>query len=160
MLLSTNRTGGRGRVAAAIAVLLSAVLILGLAPMRSDADERFGRRLHMLALTNEDRRAHDRRALDFAARLSRYAKEHSRAMANRGYLFHSSDDQLREALEGHDWEIGGENVGVGASLESLEDAFMASRFHRQNILRPTYEHAAIGAVREDGRVWVTVIFYG
>jgi uncharacterized protein YkwD len=37
---------------------------------------------------------------------------------------------------------------------------MASKLHRQNILREQYQHAAIGIVREDGRVWITVIFYG
>jgi uncharacterized protein YkwD len=148
------------RIAVAVAVLLSATLVLGLAPRSAHAEDRFGRRLQMLALTNQDRRAHDRDNLGFAARLSRYAKEHSRRMANRGYLFHSSDDQLQDALGHYAWSIGGENVGVGGSLESLEDAFMASEDHRANILRPTYDHAAVGVARADGRIWVTVIFYG
>jgi uncharacterized protein YkwD len=51
-------------------------------------------------------------------------------------------------------------VGVGSTLESLEDAFMDSKKHRQNILRREFLHAAVGVVREDGRLWVTVIFYG
>ena len=148
------------RIAVAVAFLLSATLLLGLAPRSAHAEDRFGRRLQMLALTNQDRRAHDRDNLGFAARLSRYAKDHSRQMANRGYLFHSSDDQLQGALGRYAWSIGGENVGVGGSLESLEDAFMASKDHRANILRPTYDHAAVGVVRADGRIWVTVIFYG
>ena len=43
----------------------------------------------------------------------------------------------------------------------VEDAFMESRLHRQNILRMTFRHAAIGVVRDDdGHFWVTVIFYG
>ena len=153
--------GGR-RVARAIALVLSAMVVLGIAPMRqvARADERFGRRLQMLALTNQDRRAHERNNLGFAAALSRYAKDHSRAMANEGYLYHSSDEQLQAALGHYAWSIGGENVGVGGSLDSLEDAFMASKDHRENILRPTYDHAAVGVVRAHGRVWVTVIFYG
>ena len=152
----------RRKLAIAMALVLSALLVLGLAPVRSNAsaEERYGRRREMLALTNHDRSARNRDDLAFAARVSRYAKEHSRVMANRGYLFHSSDDQLRGALAGFDWTLGGENVGVGASLDSLEDAFMASRLHRENILRPQYDHAAIGVVRADGRIWVTVIFYG
>jgi uncharacterized protein YkwD len=137
------------------------MVLSGLAPMRAaHADERFGRRLQMRALTNHDRREHDRRSLGFAAALSRYAKEHSREMARRGYLFHSSDDDLRDALGHYAWSIGGENVGVGGSLDGLEDAFMASKDHRENILRPTYDHAAVGVVRADGSIWVTVIFYG
>ena len=159
-LFSVALIGGRRKILVAVALVLSATLLLGLAPLRSQADERFGRRLQMLSLTNQDRRAHGRQTLDFAARLSQYAKAHSQEMADEGYLFHSDDEDLRRMLEGYDWAIGGENVGVGGSLESLEDAFMASKLHRQNILRTTYEHAAIGVVREDGRIWVTVIFYG
>jgi uncharacterized protein YkwD len=152
--------GGR-RVVTAIAIVLSAMVVLGVGPVRSArADERYGRRLQMLALTNHDRHAHDRDSLGFAASLSRYAKEHSREMARRGYLFHSSDEQLQSALGHYAWSIGGENVGVGGSLDGLEEAFMASKDHRENILRPTFDHAAVGVVRADGRIWVTVIFYG
>ncbi|HZD16694.1 MAG TPA: CAP domain-containing protein [Actinomycetota bacterium] len=153
---SVGRRGG-----AAIALLLLVLLVSGFAPGRSTASpERVGRRMQMLGLTNHDRTHHDRRELDFAARLSRYAKQHSRDMAEKGYLFHSTADQLRDALDGYDWSLGGENIGVGGSLESLEDAFMASKAHRQNILRRIYDHAAFGIVRADDRIWVTVIFYG
>lgn len=148
------------RIASSIVLALTAVLVLGLMPPRAHAEDSVGRRLQMLALTNRDRRAHERDVLGFAARLSRYAKEHSRAMARRGYLFHSDTADLQDALGSYRWSIGGENVGVGGSLEGLEDAFMASKDHRENILRPTYDHAAVGVVREDGRIWVTVIFYG
>jgi uncharacterized protein YkwD len=82
-------------------------------------------------------------------------------MARRGEIFHSSPDQVRAALDGYDWSLAGENVGVGPSLDALEDAFMESKLHRQNILRTTFRNAAIGVVRDDdGHFWVTVIFYG
>jgi uncharacterized protein YkwD len=147
------------RIVGVLVVL--AVFGLALMPQVGAAPERqLGPRRAMLALTNEDRAAHDRDTLDFAARLARYAKRHSRAMANEGYLHHSTDAQLQKALEDYDWEIGGENVGLGSSLESLEGAFMDSDLHRANILRETFEHAAVGIVREDGHIWITVIFYG
>jgi len=151
-------TQRRGKLGSVVALLVSGLLLFTAAGSAAGRD--VGPRRTMLALTNEDRADHDRRALDFADRLARHARDHSEAMAHRGYLFHSSDEQLRAALEGHDWDIGGENVGVGASLESLEDAFMASKPHRENVLRRSFEHAAIGIVREDGRIWITVIFYG
>lgn len=156
------RIWGRGKPGATIALLLVALVMTGSIAAHSEAaTERTGRRLQMLGLTNDDRVARDRSALAFADRLARYAKEHSRRMAESGSLFHSTGDELREALEGYQWSLGGENIGVGGSLESLEDAFMASRLHRQNILRRVYEHAAIGIARgDDGRLWVTVIFYG
>ena len=152
-------TDGRRKFGALfVAVALTGLLLVGASGIASGRD--VGPRRTMLALTNEDRAAHERRDLDFADRLARYAKDHSEAMARKGYLFHSSEGQLLNALEGYDWEIGGENLGVGGSLESIEDAFMASKLHRENILRESYRHAAIGIVREDGRIWITVIFYG
>jgi uncharacterized protein YkwD len=125
----------------------------------SDADAANRGRQNMLSLTNVDRAEHGRRALSLDATLSTYAEKHSRDMANRGYLFHTDD--LAARLKGVHWSIGGENVGVGSSLESLEDAFMASKDHRENILRRAFDHSAIGIFRDaDDNVWVTVIFYG
>jgi uncharacterized protein YkwD len=152
-------TSGR-RLGGLLALLMSGLLLLGAASGSAVGDEKLGPRRHMLALTNSDRTYHDRSALSFAERLAAYAKSHSEAMANQGYIYHSTGAQLRQALEGYKWELGGENVGVGASLESLEDAFMASEPHRKNILRRVYEHAAVGIARADDRIWVTVIFYG
>ena len=157
-VLSNDRRGLRGIVA----LFLSGLLVLALAAIRADAnaEERFGRRRQMLTLTNDDREQRERAELRFAARLSRYARHHSEAMARKGFIFHSTEDQVRAALEGYGWSLAGENVGVGSSLEGLERAFMGSRLHRQNILRSTFGHAAVGIVRDDGHYWVTVIFYG
>jgi len=162
---------GRGRWFVA-PLLLGYLLVLSFAPARVAADpaERAGVpaapvsipevRDDFLALTNDDRAAYNREALALADRLSRYATRHSRRMANLGSIFHSGDEQLREALEGTDWSTAGENVGVGASLESVQDAFMRSAPHRRNILEGSYDHAAVGVVEADGVVWITVIFSG
>ena len=154
-----RNTSGR-RLVGLLAILVTGLLLLGAAGGIAVGEEKLGPRLHMLALTNSDRANHDRRHLAFADRLARYAKAHSQAMADDGYIYHSTGDQLRRALDGYDWELGGENVGVGGSLESLEEAFMASELHRQNILRRVYDHAAVGIVRADDQIWITVIFYG
>jgi uncharacterized protein YkwD len=79
-------------------------------------------------------------------------------MADAGELFHTGD--LAAKLRGLRWSVGGENVGVAPSLDDLQDAFMASKPHRSNILREGYDHTAIGVVQSDGNFWVTVIFYG
>lgn len=152
-------TSGR-RLEGLLALLMSGLLFLGAASASAVGDEQLGPRRHMLALTNTDRVHHERATLSFADRLAAYAKSHSEAMADKGYIYHSTGDQLREALEGYRWELGGENVGVGGSLESLEDAFMASQPHRKNVLRKVYNHAAVGIARADDRIWITVIFYG
>jgi uncharacterized protein YkwD len=49
---------------------------------------------------------------------------------------------------------------VGSTVDGLQDAFMASPPHRENILRTAFDHVAIGMARVDGHLWVTVIFYG
>lgn len=157
------------------ALLIGAFLVVGLVPARLDAEasERVGEigaettasrplpelRDDLLALTNSDRATHGLTELRLAERLSRYATRHSRRMADLGYLFHSGDEQLREALGGSGWEVAGENVGVGGSLEELEDAFMGSAPHRHNVLGRPYDRAAVGIVESDGTLWVTVIFY-
>jgi len=157
--MELRRSGRRAR-GTAIALLMAGLLVIGPNLAGAGAEQRDGRRMQMVSLTNLDREKHDRAALRFQARISRYAKDHSRAMARKGYIYHSTEEQLRNVLDGQDWSIGGENVGVGGTLESLEQAFMASKLHRENILRKTYDHMAVGIVRADGGLWITVIFYG
>lgn len=149
----------RSRRQVALVFLLAATLFAtGIVTDPARAGATAPPRGEMFRLTNDDREARDRRALDLDAVLSRYATRHSRAMAERGELFHTSN--LAAKLSGLDWSIGGENVGVGGDLESLESAFMASAPHRENILRRGYRDAAVGVVESDGNFWVTVIFYG
>jgi uncharacterized protein YkwD len=112
----------------------------------------------LLALTNDDRRAAGIESLAPSERLSRYATRHSRRMAELGYLFHSTDAQLRQALRGSEWTAAGENVGVGSTPEGLQAAFMESRAHRHTVLESAYDRAAIGVVEADGVLWVTVVF--
>jgi uncharacterized protein YkwD len=152
-----NATKGPSRRAVVVlAALVLGLLGQGLAPAGADATTR--RQDHMVVLTNDDRADRSRAALALDQKLSRYAERHSRRMARVGHLFHSAD--LADVLRGRHWSIGGENVGVGSTLDGLEDAFMASRAHRRNILRKGFDHLAVGIVRSDGTYWVTVIFYG
>jgi uncharacterized protein YkwD len=150
----------RRRLGGPLALLVTGLIFLGTAGGTAVGEERIGPRRHMLALTNDDRAHHDRAALSFVEKLAHYAKSHSQEMADKGYIYHSTAEQLQNALAGYDWQLGGENVGVGGSLDSLEDAFMASIDHRKNILRKVYDHAAVGIVRQDDAIWITVIFYG
>lgn len=156
MAIDRSRRALRTVLAFAIGVTLA----VGAVPAGAEVQERVGRRLQLVQLTNQDRREHQRAAVRFERRISRYARQHSLAMARKGYLFHSTAAQLRGALDGVRWSIGGENVGVGSSLEGLQRAFMASKLHRRNVLRPEFRHMAVGIVRQDDRLWVTVIFYG
>lgn len=152
------RIGSRNGRAVAGFLLVLGLLASGIATDHARAAAPRVRAERLLALTNEARTSHERSALALDADLSRYAKAHSREMARQGRLFHSED--LASRLEGLEWTVGGENVGVGSSLTRLQAAFLASKPHRRNILRGAYDHAAIGIVKSDGNLWVTVIFYG
>jgi uncharacterized protein YkwD len=153
-VLVRSRRGG-----AAVALLLSLILLSsGIWTDQARAAGAKKPRKEMLSLTNEARSDHRKSDLALDAKLSRYASKHSRAMARKGTLFHTAD--LASKLKGLDWSMGGENVGVGSSIEDVQAAFMASKDHRRNILQKAYDHAAIGIVESAGVIWVTVIFYG
>jgi uncharacterized protein YkwD len=143
---------------AAVLLLASSLAFTGFATDQARAGERTRNRAEMLQLTNRARDRSGLDALELDRQLSRYAVRHSRAMADRGELFHS--ENLAALLGARDWSMGGENVGYASSLSALQTAFMRSTAHRQNILRPGYERTAIGVVQSDGNFWVTVIFYG
>ena len=114
----------------------------------------------MQQATNRSRMNHGVHRVSLNARLSELARRHSVAMANADELFHTGDPAAYY-LRGVKWHIWGENVGVtGGNVPQLESAFMASTPHRENILRPSFYHSAIGAVRMNGKLWVTVFFYG
>jgi uncharacterized protein YkwD len=149
----------RRPAAAAVVVLLVVGLLVSSFAAAASAGQ-ITRRERLFHLTNEARVEHDRDRVALVDRLSHYAKRHSQEMANRGYLFHSDSQVLGKILAPYNWSIGGENVGVGPSVDSLQGAFMASKEHRDNILRSTFDHTAIGFVRKNGSLWVTVIFYG
>jgi uncharacterized protein YkwD len=140
----------------ALVFLLAAVLVssgIAIAPAHAAT-----LRGQMVPLINEDRTDRDRAALKLDLDLSRYAKKHSRDMADAGELFHTTD--LAAKLKGKHWSIGGENVGAAPSLAAIEDMFMASAPHRRNILNREFDHFAVGVVESDGYFWVTIIFYG
>jgi uncharacterized protein YkwD len=88
--------------------------------------------------------------------LSKVAKVHTRAMVKENSLFHTPSDTLRRRVT--NWTTLGENVGVGSTVTSLHEAFMNSPAHRDNILYSSFRHVGVGVMREDGRMWVTVIF--
>ena len=139
------------------AALLTCVAVLVTAPIPAMAALRDRRQ--MLTETNDDRVARELRDVRLNAELSDLARRHSRAMARRGRLFHTRDPE-RYYLRGIGWSAWGENVGYTTEdARDLERRFMKSRPHRANILTARFDHVAIGAIRRDGKLWVTVFFY-
>jgi hypothetical protein len=89
---------------------------------------------------------------------STQALDWSSLMAFTGTL--AEDPNSQAAITSYDpnWRAWGENVGVGATPQSIESAFMASPPHRANILG-NFTHMGVGVVMANGRIWVTERFY-
>ena len=86
---------------------------------------------------------------------SKVARKHSREMVERDLLHHTPSSTLVRRVTR--WEILGENVGVGSTVDSLHRAFMDSPPHRANVLYAKFRHVGVGVTRSDDRMWVTVI---
>jgi len=105
---------------------------------------------------NKARDQSGRRRLSIDPEASKVARAHTRSMFRRRTLFHSPQEQLARRVTR--WRVLGENIGVGNGVKELHKAFMASHFHRANILYSSFRHVGVGAARKKGRLWVTVVF--
>lgn len=155
-----------------IAAAASVVLVLSLAPTTALASrlgsptgasrqrvEVGGDSWQLFRATNASRERFGVPKLRLDRELSVIARRHSVAMANGGELFHTGDVDVY--LHGIAWHTWGENVGyTSQDVTAMELAFMDSPPHRGNILNGGFREVAIGSVRVDGTLWVTVFFYG
>ncbi len=139
-----------------IFALVVAVLVSGTAS-RVGAED-LARRDKMLRLLNQTRRAHGLPVFRLNANLSTYAWKHSKQMASRNYIFHTSD--LYGVVRSYHPTRWGENVGEAGWLKLVRKLWMRSAPHRANLLNAGYRRIGIGVVRARGVVWVTAIFYG
>jgi uncharacterized protein YkwD len=122
--------------------------------------------------TNADRRANHLASLETSPTLTKLARSHSVAMArksasryggncNAGALWHNNISKAS-----NHWVWLGQNVGCGslgsdglaASVQRIQDAFMASTGHRRNILYRRANLFGVGSWIQDGVIWVTVNF--
>ena len=153
-------------IGASLAV--SAALILSLAPPAAASPLQAPTRVRVevgtdawqvFRATNASRAGSRMPKLQLNRAMSQIARRHSLAMARAGTLFHTTDVSVY--LGGIQWHAWGENVGyTPGDVASLQRAFMNSPPHRENILNRAFQRVAIGAVRVDGTLWVTVFFYG
>lgn len=88
------------------------------------------------------------------------AREQSVRMEQRGSIFHNLDLKSGLTTAGLDWRWAGENVGVGGDVRVIEDAFLASPAHYDNIVRPNYTAIGVGVLpdRDGTGVYVTQVF--
>lgn len=117
-----------------------------------------GMRGRMLHLINNVRHANGEHPLKMNNLVSHDARHHSRAMADRGYLFHTRN--VPGLLAGRPWSAWGENIAEAKTVTSTFRAWMASPEHRVNILDPRFRMIAIGIAPKAGWLWSTTDFWG
>ncbi len=86
-------------------------------------------------------------ALSVDGNLANVAQDWANQMALADGISHRSD--LRSGITA-DWQTLGENVGVGPTVSSLMDAFIASPGHYKNLVDPRFTHIGVGTVRISG----------
>lgn len=143
-------------VARALLALVVTVLATGsgLAASARATDEAISR-----SMVNHERHDHglSKLALDDIA--ARIAERHSERMSSAGEVYHNDRLGQETTAAGLDWDVIGENVGVGASVEHVQRSFMASRSHRHAILDSRYKLLGVGVARSaDDHVYVTQVF--
>jgi hypothetical protein len=108
-----------------------------------------------LALTNQLRVQHGLNALATYGSLLSVARTWSGNMARAGAISHNMS--LPNEISGP-WTKLGENVGTGWTVQSIQDAFVASPHHYENLVDPVYNYVGIGVVDSGGKIYVTVDF--
>jgi hypothetical protein len=93
------------------------------------------------------------------ASLAAIAESHSAQMAQSGTIFHNSGLPGDVGSSGLRWSVVGENVGLGADVGHVEDAFMQSPEHYRNIMDARFNAIGVGVASDGaGHVFVTQVF--
>lgn len=133
------------------AALIGAVIVAGsntLGSAAADADDEAA----FIEAINEIRADLGLQELEHHEELAETARAHAQAMADAGEIFHA--DPISEGLTA-EWLKLGENVGVGAGVQVLIDAFVASPGHYANIVDPSFTHIGVGVVWNGDSLYTT-----
>jgi uncharacterized protein YkwD len=129
-----------------------------------------GSEQELLARTNQARASAGRRALRWDSDLASIARSRSRDMIDRDYFSHEIAGTGRHVWDlmsdrGYCYRLAGENIGWnqywpdGQETSEIQQAFMASPGHRENLLGPDWDVVGIGAYKgADGKAMWTVVF--
>ncbi len=118
------------------------------APAAATVDEE----AQFVAALNQVRAGVGLPALTINSELVALSRGHAQVMADAGYIFHA--DPISAGFTGA-WAKLGENVGVGANVPVLVDAFVASPGHYANIVDPAFTQIGVGVVWRDNAMYTT-----
>src|SRR5581483_10956797 len=156
---ASSAEGGRKMSLRRVLSLLVGLAFLGLGfvvPMGTARAEPQSEEAQFIALTNQLRVSKGLVPLAPDGQLTNVARAWSAQMASSGTLAHNPNFA---AQMGSGWRKLGENVGVGASVDWLQQAFINSPHHYENLVDPDFRMIGVGVVdTADGNIWVTVDF--
>ena len=127
-------------VTAVFALLLSACLT---------ADQSTGTRA-----LNASRATHGAPKLNTHRQAQAKAQAWANKLARENKLYHST---LTSGITGC-WQNLGENVGYGASIQAVQNQFMASSGHKANVISRTWNGVGVGVAKNGSRVFVVQVF--
>ena len=134
------------RIAAGLVVMFMSVLgVVGLGTTAAHADtiDTTAAEAQFVTLINALRAAKGLGTLTVDANLTDIARGWSQQMANAGTISHNPNFPNQVTS---DWQMLGENVGQGYTVQSLFDAFVASPHHYENLVEPSFTRIGVGVV--------------
>ena len=152
---ASGRAAPRSRTTVRISILLILVAAL-VGPISTRGAEQAsassGDEAAFVEALNRIRADVDLPALTVNHQLSDLARIHTEHMADAGEIAHATP--ISAGYEGP-WTKLGENVGVGAEVEDLVDAFVASPGHYANLVDPAFTEIGVGVVRRSDALYTT-----
>lgn len=153
------------RFAAAWHSLLITAVLVGILNSAAEPGDLRELRSEALELVNEAREQHGLPALQSRPELDRAAQAHVEDMLNRNYFDHVSPEgktvfDRYVAAGGSRWRLVAENIGRCATCKGppriadvtrLQEGWMRSASHRENILNPGVTQFGFGMVAAAGR---------
>jgi hypothetical protein len=105
--------------------------------------------------TNSARASDGLSSYSVASDLTSVAQQHAASMARNQSLYHNSSLGSDVCC----WRSIGENIGEGQSESQIQNAFMNSAPHRENILSSSFTQVGIGTATDShGTIWVDEVF--
>jgi len=147
----TRRPPNRRRIVFVVVAALAVVGSLLWRPVEPVAASA-GDESAFVAALNQVRTSQGLPAFTVNVELSNLSRGHAQVMADAGEIFHASP--ISADYSGP-WSKLGENVGVGANVQVLVDAFVASSGHYANIIDPSFTQIGVGVVWKDSALYTT-----
>ncbi len=148
----------RGRLA--FVLVLLGLIAPSLAGAPAIAQEyKTGDEARVVSLVNGTRSGKGLQRLSTHAGLVNMAREQAVRMLQKGNIFHNPSLGVDIEALNVIWKIVGENVGMGPNVDLIEQAFLDSPDHYENIVRPNFNSIGVGVVPDaKGGVFVTQVF--